>query len=246
MAQNKQLNFLFIISCMLFVSCDDGFDCFKSTGKTVTEQRVLQAFNKIDLSDNVDLKIEYGSLNAYSVTAGKNLIDNITTEVKNGTLTIRNKNECNWVRSFKNKFVVKLTLDTLVGIDFSGVGDIDFVNTFLADSFRIEVFDGWGDIDLKYKGKSLRLVHHIGGVNFRVTGEADDFYLYLADNAQADCSEISTRINQVWSISTGNCRINVTEKLNARLSYIGNVYYKGNPSLIESTIESTGKLILEL
>ena len=45
---------------MLFSSCDDGFDCFKSTGKTITEQRLLPVFNKIDLSDNVDLNIEYG------------------------------------------------------------------------------------------------------------------------------------------------------------------------------------------
>ena len=230
---------------MLVSSCDDGFDCFKSTGKTVTEQRFLSKFNKIDLGDNVDLNIEYGISNNYTVSAGNNLIDDVITDVQDGTLIIRNNNTCNWVRSFKNKFIVHIIVDTLAHIDYSGVGDIVFVNQFLVDSFRIEIFDGWGDIDLKYKGNYLRLVHNIGGVNFNVTGEADDFYLYLADNGQADCSAMKTRLNQVWSLSTGNCRINVTEKLNARLSYIGNVYYSGNPPIIDLTLESTGKLISE-
>lgn len=245
MIRNKQLLILFFSGCTIFSSCQDGFDCFKSTGKTVTEERFLAVFNKIDLGDNVDLNIEYGVVNKFTVKAGKNLIDDVKTIVKNQTLVIRNNNTCNWVRSFKNEFVVNITIDSLTQIDYSGVGNIVFVNQFLADSLRIEIYDGWGDVNLKYNGKYLRLIHNIGGVNFKVNGKADDFYMYLADNGLADCSALQTRLNQVWSVSTGNCRINVTEKLNARLSYIGNVYYSGNPLIVESTIESSGKLIVE-
>ncbi|MBT8196357.1 MAG: DUF2807 domain-containing protein, partial [Bacteroidia bacterium] len=149
MRRSKFILFIAFIS-LKFVSCEDGFDCLKPTGKTITEERALAFFDRMNITGNVNVQIEYGVSNLCKVRAGENLIDDIQTEVIGGTLFIDNKNGCNWVRSFKNEYVVQITLDTLKRIDYSGVGDIDFVNDFEVDSLRIEVYDGWGDINLKY------------------------------------------------------------------------------------------------
>jgi hypothetical protein len=41
----------------------------------------------------------------------------------------------------------------------------------------------------------------------------------------------------------GDCRVTVTDELDATISGIGDVYYAGNPPLVRSTITGRGRLI---
>src|SRR5689334_18323193 len=83
------------------------FDCFKSAGKSVTENRAATPFTNINLTNNVDLIINPDTTFYIKVTAGDNLIDGIITELQGTTLYIRNENRCNWMRSFKNTYTVE-------------------------------------------------------------------------------------------------------------------------------------------
>ena len=157
---------VFVCLSSLFFACEDVLECFTSSGNVILEEREISGFTKINLTDNVDLLIEYGSDNKIYVEAGENLIDNIKTSVKDGMLYIKNENSCNWARSFKNEFKVMLTLDTLSLIAYSGVGNIDFINIFEVDTFRMEIYDAWGSVNLNYQGDYLRVIHNIGGVDF--------------------------------------------------------------------------------
>ena len=74
----RTIRFMLILILLGFsMSCDKDhlLDCTKGTGPYFTVTRYIQGFNKIYLSDNVDLKIVPGKNWMVKVTAGQLLID---------------------------------------------------------------------------------------------------------------------------------------------------------------------------
>ena len=100
---------LFYFSCNNENSCD----CLKSIGPVVTEERVIPAFNKLSLEDNVNLFITQDSVYSLTVEAGEHLLQSIKAEVTDSCLYLKNENKCNWVRSFENKINVYLRFKKL-------------------------------------------------------------------------------------------------------------------------------------
>src|SRR5687767_8835474 len=98
----RTFRFMLFALPVSLVSCgeDHMLDCLKSTGSITSDNRNLEAFHTMQVEDNVDVWIIPDSETFVEVKAGSNLIENVTTEVSNGRLTIRNINKCNWVRDY--------------------------------------------------------------------------------------------------------------------------------------------------
>ncbi len=86
---------------LLTLSCDreTAPDCLKSTGKTVRQVRRISAFSEIVLHDDINLYLTHSPDSILTIEAGENLLPKIETTQNGNTLTIRNRNTCNWVRS---------------------------------------------------------------------------------------------------------------------------------------------------
>ena len=110
---------VFILFLFLVSSCnkENAPDIIKSTGKETSQVRNLDAFKKIVVLDEFDIELVYDSVNKVEITFGKNLIDNVLSEVNNGILTFENGNKFNWVRKLGQRIKVKLhcyEIDVLV------------------------------------------------------------------------------------------------------------------------------------
>ena len=90
-----QIKLLLIINLLFLFGCKKSCDCLKSAGSITTELRSLSTINSINIKNNVDVKIHYGTEYKLAVRGGSNLLEKIETRIENGTLYIRNNNKCN-------------------------------------------------------------------------------------------------------------------------------------------------------
>ncbi|HKR07317.1 MAG TPA: DUF2807 domain-containing protein [Bacteroidia bacterium] len=239
--------FLIILLSFLFSSCkkEHLFDCFKGSGKTITVERQVSYFNKIDTYNDVNLALHSGATGSVKVTGGANIIDGITVSVENNTLTIRNENKCNWARDFKNKFTVDVWVDSLNLLTNNGSGNITFEDTLFTYAFQYENWNASGSVKLKFNGDRISVNVHTGSADLTVSGIAGIDFLYHNGYGYMNFKDLKTRITYITNQNSGDCKINVRDEMLAQIKYIGNIYYSGNPSNLITRITGTGQLIHE-
>jgi len=231
--------FLVLSSCRKENMCD----CFKSTGAEKTEIRDVTGFTKIELNDNVDLRITPGKDFSCRVTAGSKLVGMVTTEVEGNTLVIRNHNKCNWVRSFENRYTVDVSLPLLEYLYYSGSGDITSLDTIRCDRFIMDAWTCSGSIRLMLSCNTSWLTMHTGTGDLTASGSSGVSYVYNAGAGPADCSKLASGYTYITSKSTNDCYVNVTKEIGAGLFLQGNIFYSGNPYKIEKSEKGEGRLL---
>jgi Putative auto-transporter adhesin, head GIN domain len=239
---------LFVTFCLMMVhlsSCkkDHMLDCFKGTGDEVTETRNLSGFSMIECNDNVNVVIAPGSAYKVTVTAGKKIIDGITTTIENNQLVIANQNKCNWVRSFKNKFTVSVSLPELTAITNWGSGNITTTDTIRTNELHIDNHGGSGAIKLLMNIGSCRTNVHTGVADFNYTGHIGVHYFYHNGNGPFNTLQCQCDVVFTENKGTNDSYIYATKLLEAKTSYVGNIYYKGNPDSLKLTQLDKGKII---
>ena len=248
MTMKKKLRRLLMISALLIpsLSCDKDhlFDCTKSTGREVTVTRSIAGFDELYLSDNVDVILKRGNDYLVSVSAGQQLMDGIITELQGHKLYIRNENRCNWVRDFRSRYLVELTLPVaLKSIYYDGAGSISCSDSLACDGFTFDCWNGSGDINLLLSTNSSHINIHLGRCLVKAEGRSDVSYVYLNDVGVIDASELSTAYTFIRNSSTGKAEIDVRKELTAEITHTGDIVYQGNPYKIDSTLTGSGRLI---
>lgn len=239
----KKIAFIIFLS-IAFSACKDACDCFKGTGEVATEIRSTGTIKSVDLGSNVDLVIHRDSITRIRVTAGSHLLDKITTVNEAGVLKIRNTNKCNWVRHFDPVLIVDIWVPTLSGIFVENAcGDITFSDTLPVSDFRFDSFSSGGDYRVKVNGESATLAIHNGPANLVAEGTVGNLYLYGVGYGKMDCQNLVSTNGYIGHHGSNSYYVNSTAILEATISGSGNVYYKGNPSIIKKTETASGKLI---
>ncbi|MBN8693330.1 MAG: DUF2807 domain-containing protein [Bacteroidetes bacterium] len=244
--------FIFALTVVLVNSCkkENAGDCFKSSGKAQISDRALSAFYKIRVEDRIDVFITQSPVYSVKVEAGKNLLSNIKTEVKDSTLYISNINKCNFIRHPKNSIVkVFVTLPYLKRLRNGGVGVVTFENQFTQDSMYVSIANS-GDIHLDINLKYLHTSTH-GNGDIYAKGFVDygNHYTNGTNYLRFQDLIIKNRID-LNSYTIGHCYINAPTNPTGGLMKLeiweaGNIYYKGEPDSLNLTRKGRGELIRE-
>ncbi len=233
------------IVCIFLSSCnkDHMFDCFTGTGHDVTENRYEPYFNRIKASNNVDVEIYPGHNFKIEITCGDKLIDGITTTVKDSMLYIRNENKCNWVRSFKNKFTARVWLPEITELTANGSGNLTFKDTIRYDGFTYNNWGASGTVTFLFNTQSAHINIHTGPGDFKMYGHVGVHYLYNNGNGRLDASQLNTDVTFTENKGANNQYVRAKNFLSAKISYVGDIYYYGNPAEVEELGEGSGHLI---
>lgn len=240
----KQIKIIIaVIMVLAFVSCEKPPDCFKGTGPLTTQERPTAVINRLELRCNADVIIHPDTINRIKVTAGANLIDKIETEIKDNTLTIRNHNKCNWVRSFNPHIVVEVWTDDLTYIRADDAnGDITFSDTLHVHEFTFDSYASLGKYYLKLDAYVATLALHNGPADFYGTGKITVAYYYSNGYGIMDFRDILTEKIYMNNRGSNDMFVYAEMLLEAKIEYSGNIYYRGNPSL-QSSITGSGKIL---
>ena len=235
-------NICILLVTILFYSCekDHLFDCLKSTGSIITESRTVADFSRIDVYNNVNVILTQDTENSIEVEAGSHIISGITTEISDGTLTIRNENKCNWVRSYTSTMAVHVHIKKLDMIQHYGSATISSTNQLQNTTFDLNVWSS-GDINLSVEAQNTYARQHIAVGDITLSGHSDYAFIYNNGNGFSRDSNFQVDHGTVIQRATGDCYVNFTQAMDVEIHETGNVYYTGNPQ-ITSSISGSGRL----
>lgn len=218
-------------------------DCFKSTGSLTTEMRELPPFNRLEVEDNVNVYIRFGETNKAAIEAGDNLLDLIETEVVENTLYIRNKNTCNWVRSYKVPVNIELHCQQLNELIARGFGEIQTLDTLHTDIFLAEQWLASGIIKLLLNTDQVYLKTHTGPADFECSGVTDYLYAYNSSQGIFHLEDIQANDGLIWNDGVGDIYVNVSDTLEMELDNKGDIYYFGDPAYVTIETSDDGQAI---
>jgi hypothetical protein len=175
------------------------------------------------------------------VVTGKHLMSNISTEVSNGILQIKNNNKCNFVRGSHNEVIVYVTSPRIKYFIQDGVGNIYSANIIKQDTVDYNIRNS-GDIHLSVNVKVI-FGHMFGIGDCYLTGNSGNHLVNATGECFINAQDLQTSYCFIVYKSTGEAHLNVTGELDAVINYTGNIYYTGPVSVIHKTATGSGQLI---
>lgn len=235
----------YIIGILFLLACGEKSPCFKSTGKIITEERLIESsIRNIYLEDEIELVLTQSDNPYLSVEAGENLLPYIETIIEGDKITIRNNNTCNFLRSYKNKIQVNLSTKSLRYISYSGTENISATNTIVVDTLEIETI-GVGDIIMDVDiDDMLNVFQHEGPSDFYLSGESTNSYLYSRGKGWFYLQDLTSQSAFINHNGTGDFNLKVIDDLFIDLYSIGNVGYYGSPTNVSIGVKEGSGLIL--
>ncbi len=202
--------FLVLSAALVLAGCTIGDD-----GPSTTQSRQVAAFTRIHNSGSVDVRLRVGEPQRVRVRAGEKVIDDVGTEVRDGTLHLTFDHD-----GFGGgDVVVEASVPKLNGIDVSGSGDIDAYGID-ADAFEVRS-DGSADIALE--------------------GTAERLALEQDGSGDTDLAGLAAREARVLVGGSGDADVYADARLDVNLDGSGDVRYRGDPELTQR-LDGSGEL----
>ncbi len=219
-------------------------DCFKGTGKEVTETRTASPFHYVYLNNKTDLHYHRDSVFRITVTAGENLIDKLTTTIDHGILKIDNENKCNWVRDFENKFSVDIYAPSIETLEVhESSGNIYFDDTMMIEKFLFESWGSTGDFYLKLNCGTVTLALQTGPASLYANGKIGVGYLWNSGGGRFDALQLKADDIYATNIGMNDVLLYPQKRFEGIIEFSGNIYYKGNPPLKQLQDKGSGEFI---
>ena len=184
-------------------------------GPRTSEEREVAPFTRVANADSVDVRLDVGEPQRIVVRAGQEVIDDVGTEVRDGTLHI----------TFEHRglggddVVVEASVPRLTGIDVDGSGDL------VADGVRAAELhvasDGSGDVAVR--GSATRLTVEMDG------------------SGEADLEDLDVREARVVVGGSGDAEGSAGERLDVAVDGSGDGSYHGDPA-VRRSVDGSGEV----
>jgi hypothetical protein len=186
----------------------------KGSGNKKSMTKKVNDFNKIVVSNALDVVFTQGSKSDLEITGDDNIIPAVHTEVNNGVLLLGIKKSY----SASMPIIVSMQSPSISAITVTGASDVTLrsINT---DKLQINL-TGTGDISASGKVKSL-------SINVQGTGDINSKNL--------DAESVHVQLS-----GSGDIVLTALNSLVAELVGSGDILYYGHPEKIDKKIVGTG------
>ena len=184
-------------------SCSWG--SIQGSGVEATQHRDVAEFHRVQIDGSADLVARVGSQPALSLRGDDNLLQFVTTEVRDGVLYIGMQPGS---YSFYRDLVVDLTTPSLDALEIHGSSDAEVTGLF-GPSFAIWV-QGSGDV--------------------RASGQVERLTASVSGSGDLALEGLRARQAEVQISGSGDVAVDVAEQLNVQISGSGDVRYRGAPT----------------
>jgi hypothetical protein len=214
-----------------------GISSVLAGNREETQSRKVTGFNAIKVSTGIDLYLTMGATEEVKIVADDEIIDEIKTEVKDGTLHIymKQKNWFNWGGNKMRKAYV--TVKELEKLHASSGSDVKTENTIKGERLEVKASSGSDvELDVFYKNFS---VDTSSGSDAKLSGKTKTFKAEASSGSDIKAQNLEAQICEAKASSGSDITVKVTDELYARASSGGDIVYYGSPQ-IRDTDESSG------
>jgi hypothetical protein len=200
------------------------------SGVMEAESRTVGDFNSISFEYPAEIIIRQGPSASLRIEAEDNLLPQLSTNVSNGVLTVRNS-ERDWAKRVDPTEPVKIsiTVVNLRDVDFETAGSVR-IEGLESDELDVSL-DGAGEITLKdIQVQRLDCQLH-GAGNLRADGAADEVRIEIDGFGSFYGEDLKSSVADVEINGAGNAALRVAERLTAEINGVGSVNYFGSPKV---------------
>lgn len=237
-------NYLFILLIFLITSCDDALF---NAGSIITKNIEISDFEEIYVEDIFEIYLIQDTVCKIEVKGGSNVIPNLEFNVDvDKKLTINDNNSARWSRDYE-KIELYISVDTLRFLRLGAPSKIVSQNTLITPELKIFSIADFAEIELDLNCNNCYVVNSgtSGGI-INLSGETNSFTFWARASLQINAENFIANYVTVKTESIGDCSINVNKELSVEILRSGNVYYKGNPEIIEYVNEDAREKLIKL
>lgn len=240
---------IFIFLCFLLSNCstDTLEDCLKNKGAMV-EQNIydLPFFDKITVEDGVELLLSQDTITQATIIQHKNLLKNISLEVKNQELIITNNTKCKFL-SKQSPAKIRLTVNNLKEIysksthKIQSENTLNFSNLKIASGLHNEEISTYFNLtincdSLRIEGKDASYIKISGQANYAFAG-------FWSGTPRLDAQELIAKKIHIFQRSSNSMNLYPTESLYGEIYSTGNVVLYNIPPIVNVTELYSGTII---
>jgi hypothetical protein len=198
-----------LAGCLIETGSSCSFMSIGGSGNLRTDGRDVAEFKRISAAGSMDVACKIGAPRSVEVTADDNLLQYVTTEVKDGTLEIGTKpGSYHFTKGLK----VAVTTPELEKLSIAGSSDVE-VSGLAGQRFSASIA-GSGDL--------------------HATGRVDSLEASVAGSGALKLADLETREAKVHIAGSGDARVHATETLDVKIAGSGDVIYRGDPKVTRS------------
>jgi hypothetical protein len=199
----------------------------KGNKNVATEERELPAFHGIDAGGSLNLFIEKGEPQLVKIETDENLLDNVSTEVKDEVLVIKTS-----LIKDPSKLNAYIQVPELDFLKSSGATDVKGKSTFQGDEFKI-VASGATNVELNLEVQYLES-EISGAADVTLTGSAKTHVVDASGAGSLDADGLVTSKTKYSVSGASDISLNVTDEISGNKKGVAEVSYSGNPSKINT------------
>ncbi len=228
-------NFL-VIATVLLINVT-SFGCRTSgSGVLTTDTRELETFSGVELKSSANIYITQGDKQEVRVEAEDNLINKITTKIKNNALIVDADDNLKYTKPVN----IYITVKDLCMLELSGSGNIITRSQFQCDFMNVKL-SGSGDLRVMLDSKSLK-ANLSGSGNLDLNGSAAETDIRISGSGNVNARDLNSFSSAVAISGSGTSTVDVKNDLNVTITGSGNVYYVHEPGKISSKIIGSGEI----
>ena len=205
-------------------------------GNLITEKRSVGSFDNIKIAGAYSVFLSENSSEGITIEADDNLMEYISTIVNGSTLIIENDEK---IKSSKG-ISIYIDYKHLDKIDISGACELKNEEVLKTDDFQLKM-SGAGDVELRVDVESFEL-NLSGAGDIELKGVANTFDVQMSGAGNLDAYDLDSRHCIIDIGGVGSANVRAEEEINAKISGVGNVSYKGNPTLVDTKISGLGNI----
>lgn len=231
------------LACLSGCRKEQWDDCLTGTGDIVMDERFITGFDAIDLGDRFDLEIVPDTVDRVILETGQRLLEQMRTEVVDGTLVIRDNNTCNWVRRFDVTMVAHVHCRDLRELVCRGTGEVTCTGPLTVGAFNLQVYNANSTISLDLATGSCTIGNNVGASDISAHGHVQELRIYNGGHGRIDTRELDAQDAWLNNSSDQDIRVRAIGAIGAEITSSGNAYYSGGAVVAWTNISGTGRLI---
>nr|WP_294937217.1 head GIN domain-containing protein [uncultured Flavobacterium sp.] len=242
-----------LVSCLavllLLVSCDSEIipGCYREPGATISRIDAVAAFNQINIGEGVQLVIKQGVTAEVKVETGENIIDEVSTEVTDGVLYIKNDLQCSLGTTIPAK--VTITAPDITKIYSSSQYDVvsEGVLNFPYLNLQQGLFGKTASniFDLQVNCLDL-VVENNNTTIFRIKGITNSLNVsFYAGDSRFEGANLIVQDVVIFQRSSNDMILKPLNKIEGNIYSNGNVILLNHPPVVNVTQHYTGHIVYQ-
>ena len=238
---------IIVFSLLVLISCDEN-QLLESTGAIISKEISVGFFDKVNISEGIELHIIDEITSKVEIIAGKNVIDKVSFSVLDNQLFI---DATNGSQSFQSYEPIKIyiSVDDLHTIYSSSQfnvfseNELNFNNFHLQSGLFADTASGEFHLDVNCTSLSIE----DNGVSFyNISGTTTELTVgFYNGDVRFDGTNLVAQNVHVFQRSSNDIIVNPQQKITGTIYSTGNVVLKNNPPIIDIQVLYLGQLVLD-